>query len=84
MDMSPLWISLKTSLSATFLAFILGVTAAKLMSGYRGRLKSVLDGVLILPLVLPPNGGGISFAGFVRQARSPGTALIFTGYYGNF
>jgi molybdate transport system permease protein len=54
MDMSPLWISLKTSLSATILAFILGVTAAKLMSGYQGRLKSVLDGVLILPLVLPP------------------------------
>ncbi|HHU77022.1 MAG TPA: molybdate ABC transporter permease subunit [Firmicutes bacterium] len=54
MDMLPLWISLKTSLSATFLAFVLGVTAAKLMSVYRGRLKSVLDGVFILPLVLPP------------------------------
>jgi molybdate transport system permease protein len=54
MDMSPLWISLKTSVSATFLAFILGVTAARLMSGYRGRLKSLLDGLLILPLVLPP------------------------------
>jgi molybdate transport system permease protein len=54
MDMLPLWISLKTSVSATFLAFILGVTAAKLMSVYRGRLKNVLDGVFILPLVLPP------------------------------
>lgn len=54
MDTSPLWISLKTAFSATFLAFILGVTAAKYMSCYQGRLKSVLDGLLILPLVLPP------------------------------
>ncbi len=54
MNMLPLWISLKTSISATFLAFVLGITAAKLMTAYRGRLKSVLDGVFILPLVLPP------------------------------
>jgi len=54
MDMLPLWTSLKTAVSATFLAFILGVAAAKLMSAYQGRFKSLLDGVLILPLVLPP------------------------------
>jgi len=54
MDLSPLWISLKTALAATILAFILGITAAKAMSAYRGRFKNLLDGLFILPLVLPP------------------------------
>ncbi|NLW07060.1 MAG: molybdate ABC transporter permease subunit [Clostridia bacterium] len=85
MDMSPLWISLKTSISATFFAFILGVTAAKLMSGYQGRLKSVLDGVLILPLVLPPTVVGFLLLvlfgrhGPVGQLLSSlGTTVIFS------
>ncbi|MGI6328970.1 MAG: molybdate ABC transporter permease subunit [Dethiobacteria bacterium] len=85
MDMSPLCISLKTSLSATFLAFILGVTAAKLMSGYRGRFKSVLDGVLILPLVLPPTVVGfLLLVLFGRHGplgqllSSLGTTVIFS------
>ena len=54
MDISPLWISLKTALAATFLAFIMGIATAKAMSTYRGSLKAVLDGLFILPLVLPP------------------------------
>ncbi|HAA34826.1 MAG TPA: molybdate ABC transporter permease subunit [Firmicutes bacterium] len=85
MDMSPLWISLKTSVSATFLAFILGVTAAKLMSGYQGRLKNVLDGVFILPLVLPPTVVGfLLLVLFGRHGplgqllSSLGTTVIFS------
>ena len=85
MDMSPLWISLKTSVSATFLAFILGVTAAKLMSGYQGRLKNVPDGVVIPPLVLPPTGAGLLLLvlfgrhGPLRQRLSSlGTTVIFS------
>lgn len=54
MDISPLWISLKTALAATFLTFVLGITTAKAMSTYRGRFRGVLDGIFILPLVLPP------------------------------
>lgn len=85
MDMSPLWISLKTSVSATFFAFILGVTAAKLMSGYQGRLKNVLDGVFILPLVLPPTVVGfLLLVLFGRHGplgqllSSLGTTVIFS------
>lgn len=53
-DLSPLWISLRTSAVATVLAFVAGIAAARLVHGYRGRLRGLLDGVLILPLVLPP------------------------------
>ena len=54
LDWSPLIISLKTGVVATAIAFFLGILIAeKLM--YSGRTaRSVLDGILTLPLVLPP------------------------------
>ncbi|HAP31798.1 MAG TPA: molybdate ABC transporter permease subunit [Firmicutes bacterium] len=54
MDTNPLWISLKTALAATFAVFVLGLIAARFMSVYRGRWRSVLDGLFIMPLLLPP------------------------------
>lgn len=54
LDLSPLWISLQTSTVATLLTFVLGLTAAYWMNGYRGRARNLVDGVFLLPLVLPP------------------------------
>jgi molybdate transport system permease protein len=53
-DLSPLWISLKTSAGASVLAFGLGIAAARAMSRYHGRLRGLVDGIFLLPLVLPP------------------------------
>jgi len=53
-DLSPLWISLKTSAAATIVAFVLGMAAARAMSRYQGRGRGLLDGLFLLPLVLPP------------------------------
>lgn len=53
-DLTPLWISLKTALVATVLAAILGIAIARWMMGYRGRARGWIDGLLTLPLVLPP------------------------------
>lgn len=53
-DLSPLWISLATTCAATIATFFLGLLAAWRMSGMRGSLRSWIDGVLTLPLVLPP------------------------------
>ena len=53
-DLSPLWISLKTVLTATLIAFFLGITAARKMINYQGKAKGLIDGLLTLPLVLPP------------------------------
>jgi len=50
----PLWISLKTVLTTTVITFFLGIAVARWMARYNGRFKSVLDGLFILPLVLPP------------------------------
>ncbi len=53
-DLSPLWISLRTSAAATAAAFVLGIAAAHAMSRYRGRGRGLIDGLFLLPLVLPP------------------------------
>ncbi|MEG4489353.1 molybdate ABC transporter permease subunit [Microcoleus sp. D2_18a_B4] len=53
-DLSPLWISLKSSAIATFFTFFLGIAAARWMVSTRIRGKALIEGILISPLVLPP------------------------------
>ena len=52
--LSPLLISLKTVLITTVITFFLGIAAARWMARYSGRFKGLIDGVFILPMVLPP------------------------------
>ena len=53
-DLSPAWISIKITLVSTAIVFFLGIAIAWRMSKYRGRWQGLLDGLLTLPLVLPP------------------------------
>lgn len=53
MDLSPLYISIKTAVVATFFAFILGILAAYFVLKCQ-RFKSVADALFTLPMVLPP------------------------------
>lgn len=53
-DWSPLFVSFKTSVVATAIAFLFGVVAARLVLRLRGRTQAILDGVFTLPMVLPP------------------------------
>jgi molybdate transport system permease protein len=53
-DLSPLWISLKTAGLATIATFFTGIAAAYWMLGYRGRWRSVVEGIFVAPLILPP------------------------------
>ena len=57
--LSPLWISLRTVLVATAITFFLGIAAARWMAHYSGKFKNLIDGLLILPLVLPPTVVGL-------------------------
>jgi len=55
LDLSPLYISLATTCAATVATFFLGLLAAWLMHRAKGGgLRAWIDGVLTLPLVLPP------------------------------
>lgn len=57
-DLSPILISLKISFISTGIIFFLGLAAAWGMANYRGRWQGLLDGILTLPLVLPPTVAG--------------------------
>ena len=54
LDLSPVWISLKTALTATVIASFCGAITARWMFQYRGIGKGFIDGLLTAPLVLPP------------------------------
>lgn len=53
-DLSPLWISLKTTTVSTIIAFILGIYGARLVMLCNKKLKGIIDAILTLPMVLPP------------------------------
>ncbi len=84
MDLSPLWLSLKIALVATAFTFVLGLPAAWGVT-YLRRAKHVVDGILSIPLVLPPTVVGflllIAFgrnSAFGRFLDSIGLDMIFT------
>lgn len=51
---TPLWISIKTSLLATFITFFLGIGTAYIVANYKGKWRGLIDSIFTLPLVLPP------------------------------
>lgn len=53
MDMSPLFITLKVSFTATFVTIFLGIAAARYVLKIK-RFKGFIDGIFTLPMVLPP------------------------------
>ncbi|MFQ4145514.1 molybdate ABC transporter permease subunit [Chlorogloeopsis sp. ULAP02] len=86
-DLSPLWISLKTSLLATFITFFLGIAAAYWMLGYRGKAKSLIESIFIAPLILPPTVVGFILLVFFGKNGPIGKLLepfdftiVFTWY----
>jgi molybdate transport system permease protein len=54
MDWSPLWISIATSVTATLVTLVLGLAAAAWREGRAGPAMALVDGIFLLPLVLPP------------------------------
>jgi molybdate transport system permease protein len=70
-NVSPLLISIRTASAAIVVTFFLGLLAARLVAGIRHRaLKMILDGILTLPLVLPPTVAGF-FLLYIFGVRGP-------------
>ena len=70
LDWSPLWISLKTGVVATIISFFLGLWAARKVVKMNYKAKSVVDGLLTLPMVLPPTVAGF-FLLLIFSRRRP-------------
>lgn len=53
MDLSPLIISIKTASLATVITFVLGIYAVRYIKRVK-KYQGIIDGIITLPLVLPP------------------------------
>lgn len=76
LDWSPLWITLKTALAATALSFFLGLWAARRVMSADPKWKAVLDGLLTLPMVLPPTVAGF-FLLLIFSLRRPFGGFLY-------
>ena len=77
-DWSPLWISVKTGIVATVLSFFLGIFDARKVISLGTKGKSVWDGLLTLPLVLPPTVAGFFLLLIFSRRRPFGIFLYDT------
>lgn len=79
MDWSPLWISLATSFVATAITLVLGVAAAVWRENRSGPGVALVDGILLLPLVLPPTVVGFLLLLFFGRNGPLGKLLLQLG-----
>ena len=75
LDFSPLYISLKTGIFATTISFFLGIYAARKIMKTKPGTKAVLDGILTLPMVLPPTAAGFFLLLLFSRRRPLGIFL---------
>lgn len=75
LDWSPLFISLKTGVAATVISFFFGIYAARKVVKASPAKKAVLDGILTLPLVLPPTVAGFFLLLLFSRRRPVGILL---------
>ncbi len=81
MDFSPILISMKTASASILVTFFLGVLCARLIVRMRSaRWKMILDGILTLPLVLPPTVAGF-FLLYIFGVNHP-IGEFFLDYFG--
>ena len=78
LDWSPLFISLKTGIMATFISFFLGIYAARKVVKTTPGKKAVIDGILTLPMVLPPTVAGFFLLLIFSKRRPFGIFLYET------
>lgn len=76
---SPLWISLKTGMAATVLAFFAGIFLARKVMKQKSAVKAVLDGIFTMPLVLPPTVAGFLLL-MIFSLRRPFGAFLFENF----
>ena len=76
LDWSPLIISLKTGVVATAFSFFLGILAARKVVKAGPKTKAIADGILTLPMVLPPTVAGF-FLLLIFSLRRPFGSYLY-------
>ena len=79
LDWSPLFISIKTGIVATIFSFFLGIYAARKVVKTSPGKKAIIDGILTLPMVLPPTVAGF-FLLLIFSRRRPFGIFLFENF----
>jgi molybdate transport system permease protein len=79
LDWSPLIISLKTGVVATIISFFLGLYAARKVVKAGPKVKAIADGILTLPMVLPPTVAGFVLL-LIFSLRRPFGSYLYTTF----
>ena len=75
LDWSPLYISIRTGIVATIISFFLGIFAARKVLKASDKVRAAADGILTMPLVLPPTVAGFFLLLFFSRRRPLGILL---------
>lgn len=75
LDWTPFYISLKTGIVATIVCFFLGILTAWWVMKARSKVRVIVDGILTLPLVLPPTVAGFFLLLLFSRRRPVGIFL---------
>lgn len=76
LDWSPLFISIKTGIAATIFSFFAGIYAARKSLKAGPKVKAIMDGILTLPMVLPPTVAGFFLLLLFSKRRPLGLYLF--------
>ena len=76
LDWSPLWISIKTGIVAAAISFFLGIFTARKVVKAGPKVRAVADGILTMPLVLPPTVAGF-FLLLIFSTRRPFGSMLY-------
>ena len=79
LDWSPLFISIKTGIVATIFSFFLEIYAARKVVKTTPGKKAIIDGILTLPMVLPPTVAGF-FLLLIFSRRRPFGIFLFENF----
>lgn len=88
-DLAPLWLSVQLAAVVTVILLIIGTLLAWWLAHTRSRLKSIVEAITALPLVLPPTVLGFyllvflspnsALGGAWRDVTGTGLTFSFTG-----
>lgn len=79
-DLSPLYITLKTSLTAILVVFVLGLAAAYFSLHIPARAQDIVDSVFTIPMVLPPTVCGFLLLLLLGRNTALGQWFIDIGF----
>lgn len=79
-NVSPIWVSIETSVTATVITFFLGLAAGNWRVGAGSKKGQAMDALFIVPLVLPPTVVGYLLLLLLGRTSPVGRAFQSLGF----